>query len=75
LNDFVHYHFDKHGFELGHTKIQIWTNPVGTRTAPTRSEVMEWFSQKTAIAGTQIPYWGIVLGAVVLVLLVLSFMH
>jgi hypothetical protein len=36
---------------------------------------MEWFSQKTSLKGIQIPNWGIVLGAVVLVLLVLSSMH
>jgi hypothetical protein len=26
---------------------------------------MEWFSQKTSIAGYQIPYWALVLGAVI----------
>jgi hypothetical protein len=36
---------------------------------------MEWFSQKTSIAGTQIPNWGIVLGVVIVVLLAYSFMH
>jgi hypothetical protein len=36
---------------------------------------MEWFNKKTSLKGIQIPNWGIVLGAVVLVLLVLSFMH
>jgi hypothetical protein len=28
-------------------------------------EVMEWFSQKTSIAGTQIPNWVLVLGVVI----------
>jgi hypothetical protein len=31
---------------------------------------MEWFSRKTSIAGTQIPNWGIVLGAAIIILLV-----
>jgi len=36
---------------------------------------MEWFSKKTSIAGVQIPNWGVVLAAVVLILLVYSSMH
>ncbi len=36
---------------------------------------MEWFSQKTSIAGVQIPNWAIVLGAVVVNLLIYSSMH
>jgi len=36
---------------------------------------MEWFSKKTSIAGVQIPNWGVVLTAVVLILLVYSSMH
>jgi hypothetical protein len=36
---------------------------------------MEWFSRNTSIAGTQIPNWGIVLGAVIVILLAYSFMH
>ena len=28
---------------------------------------MEWFSQKTSIAGTQVPNWALVLGAVVII--------
>ena len=31
---------------------------------------MEWFSQKTSIAGIQIPNWGIVLGAIIVILLI-----
>jgi hypothetical protein len=31
---------------------------------------MEWFKQKTSIAGVQIPNWIIVLGAVIIVLLI-----
>jgi len=37
--------------------------------------VMEWFSKKTSIAGIQIANWGIVLGAVVVILLIYSSMH
>ena len=36
---------------------------------------MEWFSKKTSIAGVQIPNWGVILAAVVLILLVYSSMH
>ena len=28
---------------------------------------MEWFSQKTSIAGTPIPNWALVLGAVIII--------
>jgi hypothetical protein len=31
-------------------------------------KVMDWFSQKTSIAGIQIPNWLIVLGAAVIVI-------
>jgi hypothetical protein len=33
---------------------------------------MEWFSQKTSIAGTQIPNWVIAVGAVIIILLILG---
>jgi len=36
---------------------------------------MEWFSQKTSMAGIQIPNWGIVLGAVIVILLIYTFVH
>lgn len=36
---------------------------------------MEWFSQKTDVGGIQIPNWGIVLGAVIVVLLGYSLMR
>jgi hypothetical protein len=36
---------------------------------------MEWFSQKTPVAGIQMPNWGIVLGAAIVILLVYSFLH
>jgi hypothetical protein len=43
--------------------------------ASNKEEVMEWYSQKTEVAGIQIPNWGIVLGAVIVVLLGYSLMH
>jgi hypothetical protein len=36
---------------------------------------MEWFSQKTSIAGTQIPNWALVLGAIITILLIYQFMR
>ena len=36
---------------------------------------MEWFNQKTSIAGIETPYWGIALGALIVILLIYSFMH
>ena len=36
---------------------------------------MEWFKQKTSIAGVQIPNWIIVLGAVIIVLLIFQYSH
>jgi hypothetical protein len=35
-------------------------------------KVLEWFSQKTSIAGTQIPNWVIVVGAIIIILLILG---
>jgi hypothetical protein len=35
---------------------------------------MEWFSRKTSIAGIQIPNWVIVLGAIIVILLIYTFM-
>ena len=36
---------------------------------------MEWFSQKTSIAGLQVSNWMIVLGAVIVALLIYTFMQ
>jgi hypothetical protein len=36
---------------------------------------MDWFNGKTSIAGIQIPNWGIVLAAAVIVLLLITSMH
>ncbi len=33
---------------------------------------MEWFNRKTSIAGIQIPNWGIVLGAAIVILFIYS---
>jgi hypothetical protein len=34
---------------------------------------MEWFSRKTSIAGTQIPNWALVLGAVIIIWIIYGF--
>jgi hypothetical protein len=36
---------------------------------------MEWFSRKTSIAGIQISNWVVVLGAVIVICLVYTFMQ
>ena len=36
---------------------------------------MEWFSRKTSIAGIQFSNWMVVLGAVILILLIYTFMQ
>jgi len=36
---------------------------------------MEWFSRKTSIAGIQISNWMVVLGAVIVILLIYTFMQ
>ena len=36
---------------------------------------MEWFSQNTSIAGFQVPNWGLVLGAIIVILLIYQFMR
>jgi hypothetical protein len=36
---------------------------------------MEWFNQKTSIAGIQVSNWMIVLGAIIVILLAYSFMY
>jgi len=36
---------------------------------------MEWFSKKTSIAGVEIPNWGVVLAALVVILLLYSNMR
>jgi hypothetical protein len=40
-----------------------------------RRKAMEWFSRKTSIAGVEIPNWGIVLGAVIVILFHLLSSH
>jgi hypothetical protein len=34
---------------------------------------MEWFSQKTSIAGTQIPNWVLILGVIIVLFLIYRF--
>ena len=36
---------------------------------------MEWFSRNTSIAGFQVPNWGLVLGAIIVILLIYQFMR
>ena len=36
---------------------------------------MDWFGQKTSIAGIQIPNWGFVLGAIIVILLIYTFSY
>ena len=36
---------------------------------------MEWFSRKTSIAGVQVPNWMVVLGAIIVILIIYSFIH
>jgi hypothetical protein len=38
-------------------------------------KVMEWFSRETSIAGIQIPNWVVVLGAVIAIWLIYTFMQ
>ena len=40
-----------------------------------RRKAMEWFSQTTSIAGFQVPNWGLVLGAIIVILLIYQFMR
>ena len=36
---------------------------------------MEWFSKKTSIAGTELPNWMVVLGAIIVVLVIYASIH
>jgi hypothetical protein len=36
---------------------------------------MEWFSQKTSIAGVQVPNWIVILGAIIVILIIFSSLH
>ena len=36
---------------------------------------MEWFSRKTSIAGVQVPNWMVVLSAIIVILIIYSFIH
>ena len=38
-------------------------------------KAMEWFSRNTSIAGFQVPNWGLVLGAIIVILLIYQFMR
>jgi hypothetical protein len=45
------------------------SSPIEARL---EEEAMEWFKQKTTIAGTQIPNWVFVLGAVIAIWLIFN---
>jgi hypothetical protein len=36
---------------------------------------MEWFSQKTSIAGVQVSNWMVVLGAIIVILIIYTSIH
>jgi len=36
---------------------------------------MEWFTQRTPIAGIQISNWMVVLGAIIVILVIYTFVH
>jgi hypothetical protein len=36
---------------------------------------MEWFSQKTSIAGIQVSNWMVVLGAIIVILIIYTSIH
>ena len=36
---------------------------------------MEWFSRKTSIAGVEVSNWMVVLGAIIVILIIYSFIH
>jgi hypothetical protein len=44
-------------------------------TSDLGGNVMEWFTRKTSIAGIQIPNWMVVLGAVIVICLIYTFMQ
>jgi hypothetical protein len=52
----------------------VKTTRPPTKAAYLGTKVMEWFSRKTSIAGIQIPNWVIVLGAIIVILLIYTFM-
>ena len=49
---------------------RAYSNEAASVGGPSGRKVMEWFSQRTSIAGVQIPNWMIILGAVVVVLII-----
>jgi type VI protein secretion system component VasF len=49
--------------------------PAQLRRPNLGRKVMEWFSRKTSIAGIQIPNWLVALGAIIVLLLIYSFIQ
>jgi hypothetical protein len=48
---------------------------MAERGGLSRRKAMEWFKQKTSIAGVQVSNWMIVLGAIIIVLLIIQNTH
>ena len=48
--------------------------PAQLRRPNLGRKVMEWFSRKTSIAGTEIPNWLLVVGAIIIIWLIYRFM-
>jgi hypothetical protein len=59
-------------FRTGRAKVTMTRPP--TEAGYLGRNVMEWFSRTTSVAGTQIPNWVIVLGAIILIWLIYTFM-
>jgi hypothetical protein len=59
---------------LGCGRVEVSPHEGLSRPAFGR-KVMEWFGQKTSIAGIQVPNWMIVLGVVIVIWLAYSLMH
>jgi hypothetical protein len=48
---------------------------IAERDGLSGRKAMEWFKQKTTIAGVQVSNWMIVLGAIIIVLLIFQNLH
>ena len=48
---------------------------LGEPAFKSRRKIMEWFSRKTSVAGVQVPNWMVVLGAIIVILIIYSFIH
>jgi hypothetical protein len=53
----------------------LWFAIIAERGGLCGRKAMEWFKQKTSIAGVQVSNWMIVLGAIIIVLLIVQNSH